>query len=58
MPARYMIDKEGIIRAGDVNADYTIRPEPSETVKTLEALKAEAATQEFNLERKLRSGTG
>jgi peroxiredoxin len=32
MPARYVIDKSGIIRAADVNADYTIRPEPSETV--------------------------
>jgi peroxiredoxin len=39
MPARYVIDKEGIIRAADVNADYTIRPEPSETVKVLRALK-------------------
>ena len=35
MPARYVIDKEGIIRAADVNADYTIRPEPSGTVKQL-----------------------
>jgi peroxiredoxin len=35
MPARYVIDKDGIIRAADVNADYTIRPEPSETVKVL-----------------------
>jgi peroxiredoxin len=35
MPARYLIDKEGIIRAADVNADYTIRPEPSETVRQL-----------------------
>jgi peroxiredoxin len=40
MPARYVIDKEGIIRAADVDADYTIRPEPSETVKALHALKA------------------
>ena len=40
MPARYVIDKEGIIRAADVNADYTIRPEPSETVKVLQTLKA------------------
>ncbi len=32
MPARYVIDKEGIIRAADVNANYTTRPEPSETV--------------------------
>src|SRR5215472_1628311 len=40
MPARYVIDQEGIIRAADVNADYTIRPDPSETVKVLRALKA------------------
>jgi len=35
MPARYVIDKEGIIRAADVNADYTIRTEPSETLSEL-----------------------
>ena len=40
IPARYVIDKEGIIRAADVNADYTIRPEPSETVRVLKALTA------------------
>lgn len=39
MPARYVIDKQGIIRAADVNADYTIRPEPSETLKSLRELK-------------------
>ena len=38
MPARYVIDKEGIIRAADVNADYTIRPEPSETLRQLRML--------------------
>ncbi|MGH9971934.1 MAG: hypothetical protein ACREBG_29655 [Pyrinomonadaceae bacterium] len=38
MPARYVIDKDGIIRTADVNADYTIRPEPSETVNQLRAL--------------------
>jgi peroxiredoxin len=38
MPARYVIDKQGIIRAADVNADYTIRPEPSETVRQLRIL--------------------
>ncbi len=38
MPARYVIDKAGIIRGADVNADYTIRPEPSETVKRLRTL--------------------
>ncbi|MGB8769468.1 MAG: redoxin domain-containing protein [Candidatus Korobacteraceae bacterium] len=39
MPARYIIDSSGTIRAADVNADYTIRPDPSETVKKLAALK-------------------
>ena len=40
MPARYVIDQEGVIRAADVNADYTVRPDPSETVKVLKALDA------------------
>jgi peroxiredoxin len=39
MPARYILDKEGIIRSADVNADYTIRPEPSETLAKLRAMK-------------------
>ena len=43
MPARYIIDKAGIIRAADVNADYTIRPEPSETLRRLRTLSAAAA---------------
>src|SRR5262245_54153400 len=39
MPARYVIDEEGIIRAADVSADSTIRPEPSEAVRLLRTLK-------------------
>lgn len=35
IPARYVIDKEGIIGSVDVNADYTIRTEPSETLSEL-----------------------
>ena len=38
IPARYVIDKQGIIRAANANADYTIRPEPSETLRQLRAL--------------------
>ena len=38
LPAPYVIDKEGIIPAADVNVDYTIRPEPSETLKVLRVL--------------------
>jgi peroxiredoxin len=42
MPARYVIDKQGIIRAVDMSADYTIRPEPSDTLNVLRALKTKA----------------
>jgi peroxiredoxin len=38
MPARYVIDKEGVIRAADVSADYTIRPDPGETLAKLRAI--------------------
>ena len=38
MPARYIIDSSGEIRAADVNADYTIRPDPSETLRLLKEL--------------------
>jgi peroxiredoxin len=39
IPARYIIDKSGIIRAADLNADYTIRPEPSETLTQLRKMQ-------------------
>ena len=39
MPARYVIDGGGTIRAADVNADYTVRPEPSETVRVLREMR-------------------
>ena len=35
IPARYIVDSNNLIRAADVNADYTIRPEPSETLRLL-----------------------
>jgi len=38
MPARYIIDQQGIIRTANVNADYTIRQEPSETLSQLRRL--------------------
>jgi peroxiredoxin len=39
MPARFVIDSGGTIRAADVNADYTVRPEPSETVRVLREMR-------------------
>src|SRR5208283_5427651 len=38
MPARYVVDRQGIIRAADVNVDYTIRSEPTETLSQLQRL--------------------
>ena len=38
MPARYVIDSGGMIRAADVDPDYTHRPEPEKTIADLEAL--------------------
>lgn len=38
MPARYVIDAGGQIRAADVNADYTRRPEPDVTVEAVQAI--------------------
>jgi hypothetical protein len=43
MFARYIIDFSSIIRAADVNADYTIRPEPSDTLRLLSELRASDA---------------
>ncbi len=45
MPARYLIDKAGMIRAADVNADYTVRQEPSETLTQLRMLSQAVADQ-------------
>jgi len=48
MPARYIVDSSGIIRTADVNADYTIRPEPAETVKKLAEFKQSRETGQKN----------
>ena len=38
MPARFVIDRLGTIRAADVDPDYTRRPEPAKTVEVLRSL--------------------
>ena len=35
MPARLIIDRDGTIRYAEINADYTIRPEPEDTLSAL-----------------------
>lgn len=43
MPARYVIDRDGMIVYAEVNADYTHRPEPSELLPILRQLAMVAA---------------
>jgi peroxiredoxin len=33
LPARLVVDGSGIVRAADINADYTRRPEPQKTLE-------------------------
>ena len=40
VPARFVIDRQGIIRAVDADPDYTRRSEPSKTVEILRGLPA------------------
>jgi peroxiredoxin len=38
VPARFIIDRGGIVRAVEADPDYTTRPEPDETLAALRAL--------------------
>ncbi len=38
IPARLVIDSGGIVRAADIDVDYTRRPEPDKTVADVAAL--------------------
>jgi peroxiredoxin len=39
MPARFVVNRDGIIRAAEVNPDYTHRPEPADTIAVLRNLR-------------------
>src|SRR5215831_6676154 len=45
LPARFVVDRQGQIRAADVNADYTVRPDPDETLALLRSLLANSERQ-------------
>jgi peroxiredoxin len=38
MPARFIIDRKGIVRYAEADPDYTRRPEPADTVAALRAV--------------------
>ena len=40
MPARLVIDREGIVRAVDADPDYTVRPEPEKTLEDVKKLSS------------------
>lgn len=39
MPARYLVDAEGVIRAADISVDHTVRTDPAETLAALMRLE-------------------
>jgi peroxiredoxin len=43
IPARLVIDPQGVVRAVDADPDYTRRPEPAETLRALRALDRRAS---------------
>ena len=38
VPARIVVDRTGIVRAADIDVDYTRRPEPEKTIADVAAL--------------------
>ena len=38
LPARFVIDRSGVIRYAEADPDYTARPEPEETIAILKTL--------------------
>ncbi len=43
MPARYVIDQDGVVAYAEVNPDYTKRPDPSDLFPVLDSLEAARA---------------
>ena len=38
MPARFVVDRTGIVRSAEVDPDYTVRPEPQTTLAILKGI--------------------
>jgi hypothetical protein len=38
MPARFVLDRAGLIHAADADPDYTRRPEPTDTIAALDRI--------------------
>jgi peroxiredoxin len=44
MPARYVIDSNGLVRSAEVDPDYTTRPEPVNTLAIVRAMARRQAS--------------
>jgi peroxiredoxin len=42
LPARFIIDRDGIIRYAQIDVDYTVRPDPEHTIEALRAIVGES----------------
>jgi peroxiredoxin len=40
IPARYIIDRNGVIRYAEADPDYTVRPDPQHTIEALKSMQA------------------
>jgi peroxiredoxin len=38
LPTRLIIGQDGIVRYAEINADYTVRPDPEETIAALKRI--------------------
>jgi len=45
MPARYIIDPDGVIRHSEVSVDYTLRSDPSHTIEALKSVISKSVSQ-------------
>jgi peroxiredoxin len=39
IPARYIVDRDAVIRYAEADPDYTVRPDPQHTIEALKALQ-------------------
>ncbi len=39
LPARYIIDRDAVIRYAEADPDYTVRPDPQHTIEALKSLQ-------------------
>ena len=38
LPARMIVDNDGVIRYAAISADYTVRPDPEDTIAALHSI--------------------